>query len=66
MKKIPISLIMTLASELKVLVIILFALLLFNYSSLDKVEIKIREVQELNRQIAGQEKKLNINVVLSE
>ena len=48
-----------LTSLTEVLVIILFALLLFNYSSLDKVEIKIREVQELNRQIAGQEKKLN-------
>ena len=48
-----------LTSLTEVLVIILFALLLFNYSSLDKVEIKIREVQELNRQIAVQEKKLN-------
>ena len=40
-----------LTSLTEVLIIILFALLLFNYSSLDKVDIKEREVQELNLKI---------------
>jgi outer membrane murein-binding lipoprotein Lpp len=40
-----------LTSLTEVLIIILFALLLFNHSSLEKVTIKEREVQELNLKI---------------
>ena len=48
-----------LTSLTEVLIIILFALLLFNYSSLDKVDIKEREVQGLNLKI----KKLESDLV---
>ena len=57
-----------LTSLTEVLIIILFALLLFNHNSLEKVTIKVREVQELNLKIAeldeyiGKQRKEIINL----